>query len=67
MLAVQVALCALFPVFRGEETGSAVCRRCCGCDGRYRAQRGRPTLYYSLSLPMGYPDFRPRAPHVVLA
>ena len=66
MLEIQVALCAPFPVLRAKETGSAVCRRRRGCGGRCRARRGRPTLYYTLSFPMGYPDLRPRAPHVVL-
>ena len=66
MLEVLVALYAPFLVLRVEKTGSAVCRRCCECDGRYSAKRGRPTLYYLLSFPMGYQDFRPWAPQVVL-
>ena len=64
---IQVALFAPCPVLRAKETCSAVCRRRRKCDARYRARRGRPTLYYTLSFPMGYLDLRPSAPHVVLS
>ena len=66
MLEIQVALCAPFPARRAKETGSALRRRRGDCEGCYRARRGLPTLYYKLSFPTGYPDLRPRAPHVVL-
>ena len=66
MLKIQVALCAPFPVLRAKETGSAVCKRCRECDGRYRARRDHLTLEYMLSFPMGYPEGRPGAPHVAL-